>query len=55
VPRRKTTRLEYWTERLSVGAALPIMPLWIQPDLCLPLNLEEAHRRACVSSPIDVD
>ncbi len=55
VSRRKSMKLEYWTEPLAVGEALPTMPLWIQPDLCLPLNLEEAYRRACVSSRIDVD
>jgi hypothetical protein len=55
LPRRKSLKLEYWTEQLALGEAMPTMPLWIQPDLCLPLNLEEAYRRACASSRIDLD
>ncbi len=54
VPTKKTVKLEYWIEPLAVGAALPTMPLWIGPDLCLPLNLEQAYAQACKSSRIDV-
>jgi Protein of unknown function (DUF4058) len=49
---RKTVKLEYWIEPLAVGGALPTMPLWIAPDLCLPLNLEQAYVQACKSSRI---
>ncbi len=52
VPAKKTAKLEYWVEPLAVGEALPIMPLWIASDLCLPLNLEQAYERACKSSRI---
>jgi hypothetical protein len=55
VPRRKRMALEYWTEPLALGAELPTMPLWIQPELCLPLELEHPYRRACVSSRIEVE
>jgi hypothetical protein len=55
VSRRKRMALEYWTESLAVGAELPTMPLWIQPELCVPLELGQPYRRACVSSRIDVD
>ena len=47
------TQLHYWTERLSVGAVLPTMPLWITPELCLPLDLEKAYQVICRSSRID--
>jgi hypothetical protein len=51
---KKAVKLEYWVEPLAVGAALPTMPLWIAPDLCLPLNLEQAYEQACKSSRIDM-
>src|SRR5439155_11337417 len=40
VPADGQTRLEYWAARLRVGAVLAVLPLWIAPDLCLPLDLE---------------
>jgi hypothetical protein len=51
---KKAVKLEYWIEPLAVGEALPTMPLWIRPDLCVPLNLEAAFVQACRSSRIDV-
>ena len=51
---KKAVKLEYWVQPLAVGAGLPTMPLWIRPDLCLPLNLEQAYKQACKSSRIDV-
>jgi hypothetical protein len=52
-PRDQTLGLEYWGEPLAVGSGLPTPPLWISPDLCLPLNLEQAYERACASSRIE--
>jgi len=40
-------RLEVWLEALAVGKALPIMPLWLKADLCLPINLETTYADAC--------
>jgi hypothetical protein len=48
-----TAQLHYWTERLSVGAILPTMPLWIAPELCVPLDLEKAYQVVCASSRIE--
>jgi hypothetical protein len=48
-----TAQLHYWTERLSVGAVLPTMPLWIAPELCVPLDLDKAYQVVCASSRID--
>ena len=42
-------RLEYWLEGLAVGSPLPTLPLWIGPDLCLPLELEQAYAAACAT------
>src|SRR5207302_1947233 len=46
------TGLEYWVEPLTVGTDLPTVPLWLGPDVCVPLDLEQAYRRACESSRI---
>jgi hypothetical protein len=44
-----TQRMEVWPESLAVGAPLPTLPLWLAPDLCLPLRLEESYRATCAS------
>jgi hypothetical protein len=46
------TRLDYWLEPLVLGASLPTLPLWIGPDLCVPLPLDQAYHLACTSSRI---
>ncbi len=47
-----TGRLDYWFEPLALGAPLPILPLWLAPDVCLELPLEQAYQNACTSSRI---
>ena len=47
-------RLEAWPEVLTVGAALPTMPLWLSEALCLPLALEESYRATCAALRIHV-
>ncbi len=44
--------LDYWMETLAIGSSLPTLPLWIGPDLCVPLPLDQAYSRACTSSRI---
>jgi hypothetical protein len=39
--------LEAWPETLAVGAVLPRMPLWLESDLCLPLELEASYQATC--------
>jgi hypothetical protein len=39
--------LDIWEERLAVGSALPIMPLWLPGSLCVPVNLGESYNRTC--------
>ncbi len=41
---RKHPRVEVWPEALSLGQNLPILPLWLSPDLCVPLPLEKSYR-----------
>jgi hypothetical protein len=44
--------LETWAHALSLGGVLPTLPLWLQPDLCLPLDLEESYQAACAARRI---
>jgi hypothetical protein len=52
VPAAQRLQLETWTHALTLGASLPTLPLWIQPDLCLPLDLEATYQAACVARRI---
>jgi hypothetical protein len=47
VPVQKQTRVDVWPEVLTVGSPLPVLPLWLGPELCLPLQLEETYRTTC--------
>jgi hypothetical protein len=47
VPIQNQTRIEAWPETISLGSPLPILPLWLGVDLCLPLRLEETYMTTC--------
>jgi hypothetical protein len=47
VPAGKGAELQIWPSLLVVGRALPTLPLWISPDLAVPLDLEASHTAAC--------
>jgi len=47
VPIQNQTRIEAWPEELSLGSPLPVLPLWLGLDLCLPLQLEETYTTTC--------
>jgi hypothetical protein len=49
VPVRKKPQVQAWPESLSLGAALPVMPLWLSLDLCVPVRLEESYLATCGS------
>ncbi|MCI0459608.1 MAG: DUF4058 family protein [Gemmataceae bacterium] len=46
---RKKPRVEVWPETLTLGKALPVMPLWLSLDLCVPVRLEESYLVTCQS------
>lgn len=46
---RKSPRVEAWPERLALGETLPVMPLWLSLDLCVPVRLEESYMATCQS------
>lgn len=41
------TQLELWPELLQTGHELPTLPLWIGPELAIPLDLEQSYSAAC--------
>ena len=41
------TMLEIWADSLTVGRALPDMPLWILGGPCVPVELERSYQRTC--------
>ena len=45
--RADQTSLDIWEEALSIGSALPTVPLWLPGDLCIPVNLDESYTRTC--------
>lgn len=52
VPARSGLHLETWVDALALGGSLPTLPLWLEPDLCLPLDLEATYQAACVARRI---
>jgi hypothetical protein len=40
-------RLETWSHALALGQALPTLPLWLDEDLAVPLDLEASYEQAC--------
>ncbi len=46
---RKSPRMEVWPVPLALGEVLPVMPLWLSLDLCVPVRLEESYLATCRS------
>ena len=43
------TRLDVWPYPIAVGSELPTLPLWLEPDFAVPLELEPTYAAACKS------
>lgn len=39
--------LEAWLDTLTLGQALPTLPLWLADDFAIPLNLAESYEETC--------
>ena len=39
--------LQLWPESLTVGLALPTLPLWIATEVSVPLDLEASYQATC--------
>jgi hypothetical protein len=46
---RKSPRVEVWPETLTLGKALPVLPLWLSLELAVPLRLENSYVATCQS------
>jgi hypothetical protein len=46
---RKSPRIEAWPQPLALGKLLPIVPLWLSLDLCVPVRLEDSYVATCQS------
>lgn len=47
IPVQNRQSVEVWPETLTLGQPLPVLPLWLRLDLCLPLKLEETYATTC--------
>jgi hypothetical protein len=47
VPVQNHPSVEVWPQPLALGQGLPVLPLWLSLDLCLPLQLEETYSTTC--------
>lgn len=46
--------IDVWPETRTVGAELPAMPLWLEPEVCVPVRLEESYVATCESLRINM-
>jgi hypothetical protein len=46
---RDRVRMDVWPSPLTLGQPLPTVPLWLEADLCVPLELELTYHQACQS------
>lgn len=47
VERAKQPYLDIWQEALRVGQPLPVLPLWLRGNWCLPVVLDETYESTC--------
>jgi hypothetical protein len=47
VQRDESPRLDVWHEPLTLGAPLPVMPLFLRGGPCVRIDLEATYRRTC--------
>lgn len=40
-------RLDVWNRQLRLGENLPKLPLWLSPELAVPVDLETTYRATC--------
>lgn len=45
--KNKSWRLETWVNVLEIAKPLPTLPLWLSPDLAMPLDLESSYEETC--------
>jgi hypothetical protein len=48
----QTSHLDLWREKLTLGAELPTLPLFLKGGVCLPIDLERTYQSTCVRQRI---
>lgn len=46
-PPKGRSLLDVWFYPMTVGEPLPTLPIWLSPDLCVPLPLEVSYEEMC--------
>jgi hypothetical protein len=54
VPPDEPSRLESWFVPLTIGESLPTLPLWLEVDLAVPLDLERSYEATFAEMRIPV-
>jgi hypothetical protein len=54
VPPDEPARLETWVAPLTLGSLLPTLPLWLEADFAVPLNLERSYEATFVEMRVRV-
>ena len=47
IRREEKEEIDLWTATLALGQALPVLPLALNWELCLPVDLEATYMDAC--------
>jgi hypothetical protein len=47
LPRGTSRWLEAWSRPLAIGKPLPVLPLWLNDELAIPLDLEASYEQTC--------
>lgn len=53
-PQTEPTRLETWITPLELDVPLPTLPLWLEDDLALPLNLERSYEATFIELRVTI-
>jgi Protein of unknown function (DUF4058) len=53
-PPENPSRLEAWVAPLVLGSALPVVPLWLEADVAVPLDLERSYEATFVELRVPV-
>jgi Protein of unknown function (DUF4058) len=54
VERAGQPTIDIWQAELAIGNPLPLLPLWLQGQICLPVDLAATYERTCREQRIGV-
>jgi hypothetical protein len=47
IERNGQPSLDIWQKEINIGKALPILPLWLHGEICLPVDFNAAYEQTC--------